>query len=298
MSKHFFLFAALVLSTSGLTAQSVNDERELQAFARRFMAAYNAQDHAALQQMYTADAVRIDQQGNEIKGAGNIAAYFESQFIKSDGTLLLKQMSVHWSDKEHAFVASGAYEIYGVTYVYDIPIQNAGTYTNSMLKQNGQWKIAKSVLAPPAQVDSPTENAGIIDGLYQSFANGDIPAVVAVMDKNIIWNEAENFPYADRNPYVGPQAVLDGVFARIGVEWEYWNLTGIQLHNMANNQVLATLRYQAKHKKTGRVLDAQTAHLWTLKDGSVIAFQQFTDTKQVADVVGKTRSSTASKARK
>ncbi len=298
MSKHFFLFAALFLSTSGLKAQSVNDERELQAFARQFMAAYNAQDHVALQQMYTEDAVRIDQQGNEIKGAGNIAAYFENQFIKSDVTLLLKQMSVHWSDKEHALVANGAYEIYGVTYVYDIPIQNTGNYSNTMLKQNGQWKIAKSVLTPSAQVDSPTENTGIIDGLYQSFANGDIPAVVAVMDENIVWNEAENFPYADRNPYVGPQAVLDGVFARIGAEWEYWNLTGIQLHNMANNQVLATLRYQARHKKTGRVLDAQTAHLWTLKDGSVIAFQQFTDTKQVADVVGKTRSSTASKARK
>jgi len=29
------------------------------------------------------------------------------------------------------------------------------------------------------------------------------------------------------------------------------------------------------------------AHLWTLKDGKVIAFQQYVDTKQLADSVGK-----------
>ncbi len=49
---------------------------------------------------------------------------------------------------------------------------------------------------------------------------------------------------------------------------------------MAENKVLATLRYQAKHKATGKMIDSQTAHLWTLRDGKIIGFQQFTDTKQ------------------
>lgn len=75
------------------------------------------------------------------------------------------------------------------------------------------------------------------------------------------------------------------MFARIGAEWEYWNLTGIQLHEMSNNQVLATLRYKAKHKTTGKTIDSQTAHLWTLKDGKITAFQQFTDTKRAAEAV-------------
>ncbi len=35
------------------------------------------------------------------------------------------------------------------------------------------------------------------------------------MDPAIRWNEAEGYPLADRNPYVGPQAVGDGVFARL-----------------------------------------------------------------------------------
>ena len=51
------------------------------------------------------------------------------------------------------------------------------------------------------------------------------------------------------------------------------------------HNVLATLRYKAKHKKSGKTIDSQTAHLWTLKDGKIVAFQQFTDTKQAAAAV-------------
>ena len=35
------------------------------------------------------------------------------------------------------------------------------------------------------------------------------------MDSEIEWHEAEGNPLADRNPYVGPQAVGEGVFARL-----------------------------------------------------------------------------------
>lgn len=51
------------------------------------------------------------------------------------------------------------------------------------------------------------ENAALIQGLYSSFAVGNIGAVSATMAPDIIWNEAENHPYADINPYIGPTAV-------------------------------------------------------------------------------------------
>ncbi len=66
---------------------------------------------------------------------------------------------------------------------------------------------------------TPT-NLNIIDGAYKAFAIGDIPAVLATMDANIVWNEAEGNAYADGNPYIGPDAVLNGVFARIGADHE------------------------------------------------------------------------------
>jgi uncharacterized protein len=127
-----------------------------------------------------------------------------------------------------------------------------------------------------------SENKAIVDGLYKAFAVGDIPTVLGIMDPNIVWNEAEGNAYADGNPYIGPEAVLNGVFARIGAEHEFFNLKDILLHEMNNDKVLATLRYDAKHKN-GNSYDAQVAHFWTLKDGKVIGFQQYVDTKKLND---------------
>ena len=134
---------------------------------------------------------------------------------------------------------------------------------------------------------SNPDNVGIVDGLYKAFTVGDIPNVLAALDTNVVWNEAEGNAYADGNPYIGPDAVLNGVFGRVGADHEYFNLANIELHDMSNNQVLATLRYQAKLKKNGVIFDAQVAHLWTLKNGKVIAFQQYVDTKKLADAIKK-----------
>ena len=133
---------------------------------------------------------------------------------------------------------------------------------------------------------NPT-NIQTVQKLYNNFAIGDIPAVGTLMHEKIEWNEAENFPYADGNPYIGFDAILNGVFARIGSEWDYWNLTGLELHEMTNDKILATGRYQAKYKKNGQVINLQMAHLWTLENGKVIRFQQFADTKGITDAISK-----------
>jgi len=130
-------------------------------------------------------------------------------------------------------------------------------------------------------------NLNVIQGIYNDFSKGEIPSVIATLDANVVWNEAEGNDYADGNPYIGPEAVLNGVFERVGGDHEYFNLANIQLHEMSNNQVLATLRYQAKLKKNGAIIDAQAAHFWTLKDGKVISFQQYVDTKQLNDANNK-----------
>ncbi len=127
----------------------------------------------------------------------------------------------------------------------------------------------------------------IIENMYNAFAEGNIPSVLASMDDNIIWNEAEGNSLADGNPYKGPDAVLNGVFARLGAQWENFTLVDIKLHEMANHQVLATLRYHGKNIKTGTSINAQAAHHWTLKDGKVIGFQQYVDTKQLAEAENK-----------
>jgi uncharacterized protein len=128
-------------------------------------------------------------------------------------------------------------------------------------------------------------NLNIIKGAYNAFATGDIPAFLGVMDPKIEWNEAENFPYADGNPYIGADAIVQGVFARIGADWEYWTITDQVYHVTQEAMVIVTARYNAKHKITGKVIRAQVTHMWTLKDGRITRFQQYADTLQVTQAM-------------
>jgi hypothetical protein len=125
------------------------------------------------------------------------------------------------------------------------------------------------------------DNVTAVSEMYANFVKGDVPAVLAALDANVVWNEAEGNALADGNPYIGPDAVLKGVFERVVAGYENFTFTDIKLHNMENEQVLATLRYKGKVKATGKSIDAQAAHLWTFKDGKAISFQQYVDTKQL-----------------
>ena len=128
------------------------------------------------------------------------------------------------------------------------------------------------------------DNVNTVRGLYESFGLGDVPSVLGKMDKGIEWNEAENFIYADRNPYVGPQAILEGVFMRLGTEWEGFSVTPEEWMD-AGNRVVVLGTYAGTHRGTSKRVRAQFAHVWSLKEGRVVRFQQYTDTKQFADVV-------------
>ena len=128
------------------------------------------------------------------------------------------------------------------------------------------------------------ENVGIVRGLYEAFGKGDVPTVLGALDKEIVWNEAENFVYADRNPYVGPQAVLEGVFLRLVSEWHNFTVIPDAILD-AGDQVVTLGTYSATYKKTGKSVKAQMVHVWTLANGKVTKFQQYTDTKQFAEAI-------------
>lgn len=129
------------------------------------------------------------------------------------------------------------------------------------------------------------ENLDLIRSIYDAFAVGDVPGVVSRMSSDIVWNEAENFPYADGNPYEGPQAILAGVFARLGSEWDGFAAVPEEFLD-AGDTIVVLGRYRGTCKATGKAMDAQLAHVWRVSDGKATRFQQYTDTLQAARVTG------------
>lgn len=124
-----------------------------------------------------------------------------------------------------------------------------------------------------------SDAVSLITQLYEAFARGDVPTVLGAFDSQIEWREAEGFEYASGNPYVGPDAVLQGVFGRLAGEWDNFTVTPRDLLATPDG-IVALGRYTATNKATGRPLDAQFAHVWRVQDGKVRAFQQYTDTAQ------------------
>jgi ketosteroid isomerase-like protein len=129
-------------------------------------------------------------------------------------------------------------------------------------------------------------NVDLLKTLYAAFARGDIPAVLAALDPRVEWNEAENFPYADRNPYIGPQAVLEGVFLRLGTEWDSFFALPEEFLD-AGGTVVVRGRYDGVYKATGRSIHAQYVHVFRVTNGKITGFQQYCDTAQVRDAVSR-----------
>lgn len=129
------------------------------------------------------------------------------------------------------------------------------------------------------------ENVALVKGLYDAFAAGDVPGVLGRMSPDIVWYEAENFPYADQNPYRGPEAVATGVFARCGGEWDGF---AVEMKDLIDggDRVVALGRYAGAYKATGKKMNPQAVHVWTVKNGKAVGFQQYVDTLAVARATG------------
>jgi hypothetical protein len=67
-------------------------------------------------------------------------------------------------------------------------------------------------------------------------------------------------------PYIGSDAILENVFAHVGANYEHFVLKDVKIQGMNDNMVLATLRYDAKVKATGKSYNAKAAHFCELND--------------------------------
>ena len=124
-------------------------------------------------------------------------------------------------------------------------------------------------------------NKEIVEGAYASFAKGDVPAALAAMDDNIEWTEADGFPLA--GTYVGPQAVLEGVFMRLGEVGDEFAAVPDKLI-AEGDTVVALGTYSWKHKSTGAPAQVKMVHVWTVTDGKLATFQQHVDTVRVREL--------------
>ena len=122
----------------------------------------------------------------------------------------------------------------------------------------------------------------IIQELYESFASGDVPAVISGFDEDITWTEADGFPLA--GTYIGPQAVVEKVFMRLGEFSDNWAVV-VDRFIADGDTVVADGKYTWNHKESGKPCEVRMAHVWTLKNGKISSFLQHVDTAMVRELI-------------
>ena len=118
-----------------------------------------------------------------------------------------------------------------------------------------------------------------IKAAYAAMGRNDPSVLFAAMDPAIIWNQAEGAPLADRNPYVGPKAVGDGVFGRLLAAIDNFTVAPSTFID-GGDHVVTLGRYGGTMKNGGAPLDAPFCHVWRFHGGKIVMLQQFTDTAQ------------------
>jgi ketosteroid isomerase-like protein len=134
--------------------------------------------------------------------------------------------------------------------------------------------------AVPAKAGSG--NLDVVKRLYAAFADRDRATILELLDPAIEWVQNEGFPGGGR--HVGAEAVLDGVFARFRQDWESWEAVVDEWID-AGDTVVAAGKYRGTYKASGRSTTAAFAHVYRVRRGRIVRFEQYTDTAKVAEAM-------------
>jgi ketosteroid isomerase-like protein len=117
------------------------------------------------------------------------------------------------------------------------------------------------------------DNVAILEGGYDAFARGDIPAVLEVFDPDIEWTEPEGYPWG--RTYRGHDEVL-GLFqeaaGQLGPEWRV-----VPDRFLATEDGVVVLGRHTGRNGAG-AWEVPFAMVWEMRDGRAVRFRHYGDT--------------------
>ena len=109
----------------------------------------------------------------------------------------------------------------------------------------------------------------VVAAAYATFAAGDTDAWAKLHTEDLTFTVLGQLPQS--GVFIGTEAVIEGVFAKIPTLWPEFTLTPI------NIDVVGDTVY-VHNKRTGEGLDSETMHMFTLRNGKIASFKAFEDT--------------------
>ena len=118
------------------------------------------------------------------------------------------------------------------------------------------------------------ENVDLVTGGYDDFNSGDIEGVTARFDEQIEWTEPGG-GNAPGGTFRGPESVANDVFASVPENFDEFTCT-VEEARDEGDTVVVIARFKGKNK-SGAELDTQAEHVWEVRNGKVVSFQNNVD---------------------
>jgi ketosteroid isomerase-like protein len=128
---------------------------------------------------------------------------------------------------------------------------------------------------------SEAQNTKVVQDAYAAFGRGDIPALLGLMADEIHWQPV--IGTAAHVPISGERRGKAGVaefFKRVS-ETEDFQQFEPREYVAQGDKVVAIGHYRATARGTGRTFESAFVMIFTVRDGRIVAFREFTDSAAV-----------------
>jgi ketosteroid isomerase-like protein len=117
--------------------------------------------------------------------------------------------------------------------------------------------------------------------IYANFQSGNIAGVMDVLADDVVWNyhgPRQQIPFAGE--YSGKAGAGEQLQNFVGAtDTEKFDLLGM---HTGGERVIALIQEGCRVKETGKSYDVLVAHIWTVRDGKIVQFDELSDTWAVA----------------
>jgi uncharacterized protein len=124
---------------------------------------------------------------------------------------------------------------------------------------------------------SEAQNVSVVQNAYAAFGRGDIATLLGYMTDDIQWRPV--IGTAKHVPFSGERTGKAGVgefFKQVAASEDFQQFDPREFVAQGD-KVVALGHYRAVTKATGRTFESDFVMVFTLRDGKITAFQEFTD---------------------
>jgi ketosteroid isomerase-like protein len=123
------------------------------------------------------------------------------------------------------------------------------------------------------------QNLEVVRRGYDAFGRGDLDTLLSLFDEGIVWKT----PGPPELPTAGTRRGLQQVAQFFGALNQLFDIQRFEPRTFLadGDRVVVLGEESARVRATGKSLDVSWAHVFTLKDGKVAAFEDYADTSAI-----------------